>query len=110
MDRRRHERYGLQAELSYLWKDPRDVSYHAQGLARDISTGGIFVSTDDLPPTGANVRIDVSIRSILARSRLVIQANGRVVRVQPGPAKGQAGFAAAIETFTLRNEDGEIIE
>jgi PilZ domain-containing protein len=111
MERRRHERYLAAAALSFLWKDPEGVPYRAKGRVRDMSASGVFVLADDVPPVGAYVGIEVFMRSVLARSQLVIEGEGPVVRVEASPgARERAGFAAAIKAFTLRNEKGEVLE
>jgi PilZ domain len=110
MDRRGRERYSLQAELSFLWRDG-GMSRSARGLSRDFSSGGIFVSSEDLPPVGAHVRFEVSVHSVFAPSQLVILAQGRVVRVEAhGENDRPRGFAAVIEAPVLRDEKGEIVE
>jgi hypothetical protein len=112
MERRQHERFVLEAALNVLWRDPEGVPHQTKGLARDISASGLFALADEVPPGGANVEIEVFVGSVLARSRLVIQGEGRVVRVEAGPRVREraAGFAASINAFTLRNEKGEVLE
>jgi hypothetical protein len=102
----------LEASLNVLWKDPEGVPHQAKGLARDISASGVFVFADEVPPVRANVEIEVFISSVLARSRLVIQGAGQVVRVEAGPTVREraAGFAAVMSRLTLLNERGEVLE
>jgi hypothetical protein len=111
MERRRHQRYDLEAALSFAWKDPSGVPKSAEGLLRDISGGGVFVLADDLPPTGADVRFEVLVRSVLPTSRLVILGKGQVLRVEVGlMPKLSTGFSASVPTFTLRNENADVVE
>jgi PilZ domain len=110
MDRREHERYDLEAPLSFSWNGPGSVRHRHQGLLRNMSGGGVFVCTGDSPPEGARIQFNMSFHSLFAGSRLVLRACAQVVRVElAAPAQGHAGFAAAIKTFTLRN-DRKLIE
>jgi PilZ domain len=112
MERRQHERFVLEAALNVLWKDSEGAPQQAKGLARDISASGVFVFADEVPPVRTDVEIEVLISSVLARSRLVIQGAGQVIRVEAGPTVREraAGFAAVISGFRLRNEKGEVLE
>jgi PilZ domain len=103
MERRQHERYGLEAPLSFSWKSPGNVSRRSEGLLINISGGGIFVATTDLPPEGARIRLSVSLRTVLVGTHLAIRASAELVRVGFCPSVGSTGFAAAIKTLTLRS-------
>jgi len=107
MERRQHERYGLQAPVGFRWKDSRDTSQSRKGLLLNISGGGVFIATRDLPPGGASIRFSVSLQSALGGTQLDIRASAKVVRVElPGEAEAaeRTGFAAAIKAFTLRSD------
>lgn len=111
MDRRLHERSDIETPAKFSWKDPEAIRNHrGQGATRNLSLGGVFVSTGDRPPLGARVRLHVSFRSAHPDSRLVLHATARVVRAESGSQAGlPTGFAATFETYTLRNEK-EIVE
>jgi hypothetical protein len=110
MERRQHKRYDLQTPLSFSWKSARGVRYRREGLLRNISGGGVFVATREAPPVGSEVRFCVSIRSLLAWSRLVLQGTVSVVRADPTlRADALSGFGAAMKSYTLRNET-EVLE
>lgn len=111
MDRRRHERYELEGPLSFSWRSPRGVRHRQRGLLHNMSGGGVFVSTDDLPPQGGRIQFSLSFHYFFAGSRLVLRARAQVLRVElTAGAQGRAGFAAAIESFTLRNDQKKLIE
>jgi hypothetical protein len=105
MERRQHYRYDLEGPLSFSWSGPGGVRHRHQGLLRNISGGGVFISTGDCPPEGARIQFSMAFDSFAAGSRLVIRARAQVVRVKlaAGDAR-RAGFAAAIKKFALRNE------
>jgi hypothetical protein len=103
MDRRQHERYNLPVTLSFSWRDPCGVLQRRRGLLRNISGGGVFVSTQDWPQDGASIRLNVSFRAVFPGAPLVLRAVAQVVRLEScAELEGRAGFAAAIKTFTLR--------
>jgi hypothetical protein len=111
MERRRHQRYDLEAFVGFVWQDPTGAPKHGEGFLRDISGGGVFVCSNDLPSMGAGVRFEVLVRSVLPDSRLIIQGRGQVSRVEVGlPPQAPTGFATAVTTFALRKENADVIE
>lgn len=110
MQRCRHERFDLEAPLNFSWKDPEGANHRGMGVVGNLSAGGLFISTLDPPTVSSRVRFTLSFRSFLAGSRLVMQTITQVVRVDSNPpVEAVTGFAAALKTYTLRNET-EIIE
>jgi hypothetical protein len=111
MDRRRHERYDLEAPLSFSWNSLGGIRRRQKGLLRNMSGDGVFVSTGDSPPEGARIQLNMSFHYLFTGSRLVLRACAQVVRVElAAPVQGHAGFAAAIKTFTLRNDKRNLLE
>jgi hypothetical protein len=109
MDRRQHERSDLKGPVNFTWKTPGGIR-RGKGTIWNISRGGIFVSTSEPPPVGAHLRLHVRFRFFFPGSRLVMQTNARVVRAESSSElKVAAGFAAALQSYILRNEN-EIIE
>ena len=105
MERRQHERYDLQAPVTFSWIDSKDARQRRKGLLCNISGGGFFVATHDLPPEGARILLRVSFRTVLAGTRLIVRASARVVRMElPGEVDGPPAFAAAIKTVTVRTD------
>jgi PilZ domain-containing protein len=103
MERRQHERYGLAAPISFSWKNPGNISQRSKGLLLNISGGGIFVATTDLPPEGARIRLSVSLRTVFVGTHLAIRASAELVRVEFRESVGSTGFGAAIKRLTLRS-------
>jgi hypothetical protein len=106
MERRQHERYGLQAAVSFSWKDSRNTNQHCSGLLLNISGGGVFIATRDLPPTGTRIRLKMSLPTVVGGSRLDIRASAEVVRLElpkESEIAQRIGFAAATKSFTLRS-------
>lgn len=108
MERRQHERYGLQTPVEFSWKDSRNANQRHKGLMLNICGGGVFIATRDLPPRGVRVRFSVSFRTVFAGTQLNIRASAEVVRLElhrEVETAERTGFAAAIKTFTLRSEE-----
>ncbi len=109
MERRQHERYDLQAPVSFSWKDSSGACGRYKGLLLNISGSGFLVSTCDLPPEGARIHLSVSFRTVIAGTRLMVRAKAQVVRVEsPGEGEGRIAFAAAIKSFTLRSNQKKL--
>ena len=111
MERRQHERNGgLNATVVFSWKDSEHISRRHRGWLLNISGGGAFVATCDFPPVGARIRLSVSFRTIFADTRLAIRARAEVIRVQLAKEVGGCtGFAAVISSFTLHNQEKNLI-
>jgi hypothetical protein len=107
MERRLHERYRLETPVNFSWNDPGDVRQRRKGFLKNISGGGILVSTHAPPPNGACIHFTVCLRPLFGDARLVIRAVGQVLRVKSASeAEGPTEFAASIKTFTLREDPG----
>ena len=107
MERRQCRRFDLRAEARWIWKDHKAVHHMGSGLTRDISTQGVFVYTDSLPPHDASVRVELILPSaspVEDGPRMVAKA--RTLRLEPaGPGKSDGGFAAVFSkpVSLLRN-------
>jgi len=107
MDRRQHERYNVEARLRFSWTS-KGTSRRGQGVLRNISGGGVFVATTELPPEGTNIQFNTSLEYFVAGSRLLIRGVAQVVRVAlSARAKTGTGFAAAITALKLRNDESQ---
>jgi len=104
MDRRQHQRYDLEAPLSFSWKDQRGIRQNGKGLSSNLSVGGILVSTSDPPPNGTRIRLSVLFPSLFAGEPLTFRALAQVLRVELITKLEGRRFAATIHTFTLHNE------
>jgi PilZ domain len=107
MERRQHERYGLQAPVSFSWKDSRNTSLRCSGLLLNISGGGVFIATREVPPKGTRIRLKMSLPTVVGGSQLNIRASAEVVRLElpkQGETAERTGFAAATKSFTLRSD------
>ncbi len=102
MDRREHLRFRLRVPVTYSWRlDGAEV--YGTGFSRDISTHGIFIVCDDLPPEKSTVQLEVSLPSENVQgSRICLRAAGQVVRtVDVGSTVGFAAGAKFILSKAL---------
>jgi PilZ domain len=106
MDRRRSNRYDLTSPVGFSWKNADGLWCWQEGRARDISESGVFVVTDQPPPTGSAIRFELSFVHPASAQRVQIQASGSIVRIDKTDGEpGEIGFAAT--TMNLRLFDRE---
>jgi PilZ domain len=110
MEPRQHERYVIQIPLSFSWRGTKGIRYRREGILRNISGGGVFVLTGNPPLEGTRIQFSVLLHSIFPGSKLSVRAVAQVIRVELAqPDEGCTGFAAAIKSFTLRNDETRLI-
>jgi PilZ domain len=109
MEQRKHIRYVLPAPVSFSWKDSRDSRRRSNGVLLNISGGGFFVLSHDLPPERALIELCVTFQNVFAGSSLVIRTIARVVRVKQSKIQ-EAGFAAVIRSFTLHSDEKSLVD
>jgi hypothetical protein len=109
---RKHNRYRLDAPVSFIWRDEREIQHEGTGLTRDIGLGGVFVFTPACPPLEVPVHVELMLPRLHSEARpLLVQGNGQVIRVEPGGPSGTGGgFAATIKRFLLREGEGALTE
>jgi hypothetical protein len=109
---RKHNRYRVDAPVSFIWRDGREVQHEGMGLTRDIGLGGVFVFTQACPPLEVSVHVELVLPRLTSEARtLLVQGDGQVTRVEPGGPSGTGGgFAATIKRFLLRAEEGALTE
>jgi hypothetical protein len=103
MERRTYERSDVSAPVKFGWDLSDGTQRQGTGITRDLSAGGLFVMTDDLPPVGTTIHFEVD----LATSRLgstTIRAKGLVNRIETTRSAGQVGgFAISTRRMMLKN-------
>ena len=104
MQPRKHNRYRLDAPVSFFWRDERAVQHEGTGLTRDIDLGGVFVFTQACPPLKVSVHVELVLPRLHSEAiPLLMQGGGQVIRVDPGGPSGTGGgFAATIKRFLVR--------
>lgn len=100
---RKLTRYPLGVPAFFSWIDQRGISQQGEGVTRDISAEGVFLFASTLPPVGSVIRFEISLPPLPgAVRRLRIEAEGRVLRLEPAAGEKEwSGFAAVTEGFVL---------
>jgi PilZ domain-containing protein len=81
------------------------VVRRGQGHTRDISSKGMFIYSDSEPPAKADLRVEVSLRSIAeANTEVRLSAEALVIRVEAFSGSGaNHGFAILNRSYKLLN-------
>src|ERR1700688_1423790 len=103
MERRRHQRHDLGAPVKFDWELSDGTRRQGSGVTRDLSAGGLFVMTDDLPPVGTTVQFEVDLDTSRLDSAVNVRAKGQVNRIEMTDLKGRVG-GFAISTRRMRLE------
>jgi hypothetical protein len=76
------------------------------GKTRDISTRGVYFVVDETLATGSELDFTLKLPSQTPDTDVLVQARGRVVRVEPNPEGKErgVGIAAVIEKFDIVRE------
>ena len=86
MELRRNKRYRLKSPTTFSEKRADRHASQCGGFTRDISAGGVFITTAELLPVGSIVQMEIR----LSPERVKLRTQGRVVRTE---AKGFAVVA-----------------
>ena len=109
MELRKSRRYCLSAPAFYCWERADGILHEAQGTIRDISSRGVFVIAEALPPPGAHLELNVYLPSLSGTPRSVqLTGEGTVLRVGRAGV-GQAGFAAEVLFHTESSDSGTVL-
>jgi hypothetical protein len=103
VERREQTRFNVRAGVSFEWQDAEGVEHCGQGVTRDISTKGLFMFADCLPPVKVDVRLEVLFGSVDGtESHLQLEAEAVVLRVEAAANTGiLGGFAVLNKCHTL---------
>jgi hypothetical protein len=100
-------RYPLSATVLFSWEQERGVGSKAEGITRDMSTHGVFVHSQVLPPENVTVRMEVTFPPLEEGAPPVqFDVQGRVVRVERNTRDPvYNGFAVSTEKTILRGAE-----
>jgi len=101
VERRKSTRFRLRYHVTCTWFDESGFSNTITSIARDVSSAGSFIISQDWPTPGTLAQIEIRLPSRgPSQHGVKLQGTGRVVRlVQDGE---QAGFAvAAISSWSI---------
>lgn len=103
------ERFQLRLPVNFSWPLRGQQTQTGEGLTRDISSRGLFVSARNGPRIGASLRFEFNLAPDDLSSAVQVEGKGQVVRVEHGPLKQRiTGFAVRNLSFTVRELQAEI--
>lgn len=103
VDRREQTRFNVRASVTFEWWDAQGVQRCGQGVTRDVSSKGLFIFSDCLPPAKVDLRLEVLFGSVVEEgSNLQLEAEALVLRVEPAANLGaSSGFAVLNKSHNL---------
>lgn len=94
-------RYTLELPFTFSWRGS-GTRHRGAGKTRDISAGGIYVTSRQCPALDAEVRFELSVLTTsLTNNRLNMTSVGRVVRVETDAIGICKGFAIRSGRFVM---------
>jgi PilZ domain len=101
-DRRERTRFSVRAGVTFEWDDAKGAPHCGQGVTRDISSKGLFIFSDYLPPVKVDLRLEVLFGSEGEGTNLQLEVEALVLRVEPATALGtSSGFAVLNKSHNL---------
>ena len=96
---RKVKRYRLSAPALFMWAPFDGKPKSGQGVTRDMNTFGVYIKTDDLPPVGARIQLEITLPTLAGEgSGMHLQGEGIVLRCEYGGTNG-VGFAASAQLY-----------
>jgi hypothetical protein len=101
---RKAKRYRLRAQTLFSWAHQNGEPQDGKGVTRDINASGVYVLSDELPPVGALVQLDILLPKLEDPGfGMSLAGEGIVLRVEPHGSEGagtsKAGFAASVQFY-----------
>ena len=107
-ERRNATRYKMGAPAEFTWKGAANKYSESIGTVLDMSVEGIFISTTDCPQVGTEVNIEVVQPNDRGRSKYLIKARMKVLRIDHDANQGCGlRFAAQGKVFIGRTHSHE---
>ncbi len=91
-NRRRFERFQLRVPASFCWRSATDEEQRNQGMTRDLSTHGVFITCVGVPKGAVSVDVELSLPSPVGMQRR-IKLRGQVLRMELSSSDREYGFA-----------------
>ena len=95
-------RFRLQLPVVFSWLDENGKQQIGEGCSRDLSSGGVRVNSENVPPVGASVEMNVCLPQPgwqIAPAEL--HARGRVVRVD---VNDHEPADLSLRSFAVKND------
>ena len=106
LERREQIRFGLRALVKFVWVDGEGTRHQEQGFTRDISSRGMFIFSDSLPPTKVDLQAEVFFGCVAgADANLELRVKALVLRVESALTSGSYnGFAVLNRSYNIANQ------
>lgn len=93
----------MNASVQFRWSGPEDEHCQGEGITRDMSVAGAYITTATCPPPNAVIRMEVFLPISDGGSKALMQADMMVLRVEhPIEGNSRSGFSAVGKGFSLR--------
>ena len=96
MERRGATRFRLRLAVVFSWRDEHGIVQGSEGWSRDLSSRGIYVRAETVPPVGAAVEMNV-----------FLPEPGYQIRAAELHAKGQSGARRSAQRHSTRLRGNE---
>jgi hypothetical protein len=105
------ERFAVRLPVFLNWRGAEEQECRAEGFTRDISTRGMFVVTNNVPPEGRVLQFEIDLAFDEGAPLTQVEGQGRVVRVERASSNSVAiGLAVSNIWFKLRApQDGQAL-
>jgi len=100
MEQRATTRYKIELPVFFRWQD-KEATHHGRGLTRNMSTGGLFITSSRSPVPSANLTVEIRVSwSERPAQDVRLNVKGRVIRVEEGgfAVEGAISFARGTKT------------
>jgi len=110
LERREHTRYAVHALIEFEWMEA-GVLRRGQGVTRDISQKGMFIDSNTVPPTKADLEVDVVFQDIArVPTGLRMRARSFVIRSElVSDRRAQHGFAILNKSYELHGDVNSVL-
>jgi hypothetical protein len=103
-DLRRSDRYRSSAPVFIFWTPQSGAAQSSEGITVDISANGVYVTTDEVPPVGELVQIDVLLPNLVPDASVThLTGEGIVLRAELRCSKltdgSRYGFAVLVRFY-----------
>ena len=104
-------RYPVRAPVFFTWSDVKSQVRRGEGVTRDISLRGVYIWSEQGPPPGVVVQMEVLLPRLEEKAPgLRIEGRCHVTRAESRSDNGlQTGFGFCSENFLLRSLDEQLL-
>lgn len=103
VERRKNTRHEIAGRVVFQWKEGKRVVRENFGILRNVSRRGLFVETDNAPPSGTEISIQCQLLCTRKVPFVLIRTKGRISRVEfRRRSRGVAGIGVSTASIQLQ--------